>query len=196
MADEWFYAKNGDRIGPLTTARLREMAKRGQLLPTDLVWREGQAAWKPANKFVGLFPNDPRATALGSSPPPLQPTSQSPNLASVTKGLVAKATVAAKKLGNKPTAATQNLQAAASQPVANAGIPRNIACPACRQPMTNDPSLAGQVVACPHCSRQFVMPESESAAAPSTTASSFGEHINCESYLENYGSLGVEPILQ
>ena len=126
MADEWYYSTNGNRLGPVTTARLRYMATMGQILPTDLVWREGQAAWKPANKFVGLFSDDPRVPVSASSPPPLPPRPPVPP--------------------PKPP-----------QP-SNAGYSQNTACPACRQPILNDPSLAGQVVACPHCSCQFVMP--------------------------------------
>ncbi len=64
----------------------------------------------------------------------------------------------------------QNVQAVASQPVT--ATVQGMSCPACRQPMLSDPSFAGQVVACPHCTRQFVMPGSAVTVVPPIAVSS------------------------
>lgn len=69
MATEWHYSRDGIRLGPVSTNRLRELANSGELLPTDLVWREGLGQWAPAAKVQGLFP------AISSAPPPLPPNS-------------------------------------------------------------------------------------------------------------------------
>ena len=46
-------------------AELKKAASEGQLLPTDLVWREGMEDWKPASSLKGLLSNSP------SSGPPV-----------------------------------------------------------------------------------------------------------------------------
>jgi hypothetical protein len=49
MAQEWHYAKDGQRHGPITSHQLKELAGSGELRPTDLVWTDGQDEWKPAH---------------------------------------------------------------------------------------------------------------------------------------------------
>ncbi|HYV38588.1 MAG TPA: DUF4339 domain-containing protein [Gemmataceae bacterium] len=56
MADEWFYANNGQPTGPVTSTALRELAVTGMLKPSDLVWQEGMSQWAPASTTRGLFP--------------------------------------------------------------------------------------------------------------------------------------------
>ena len=68
MASEgWYYSKNDEKIGPISSAELKKIASEGQLLPTDLVWREGMEDWKPASNIKGLF-TQPVAS---SGPPPV-----------------------------------------------------------------------------------------------------------------------------
>ncbi len=55
MASNWFYGKNGQQVGPVSSGQLRQLAQAGQLLPDDLVWKEGMAAWVPASSVPGLF---------------------------------------------------------------------------------------------------------------------------------------------
>ena len=62
--DTWYYAREGERHGPVTEAALRDLAARGLLHPPDLVWRPGMAAWAPAAQVADLFPP-------GTVPPPL-----------------------------------------------------------------------------------------------------------------------------
>lgn len=58
MAQEWYYAKDGDRHGPIASKQLKALAASGDLQPTDLVWTEGRNEWKPASAVKGLFPDE------------------------------------------------------------------------------------------------------------------------------------------
>ena len=65
---DWYYATaDGQRLGPLPAAELHALAARGAIGPQTLVWRDGQASWRPLQEF---------AVELGLSalPPPLPPT--------------------------------------------------------------------------------------------------------------------------
>ncbi len=54
--DAWFYASEGERIGPVTLADLRVKAQEGSLNPRlDMVWSHGMDDWKPAGEIEGLF---------------------------------------------------------------------------------------------------------------------------------------------
>lgn len=75
MATEWHYSKGGQQHGPVSAADLKALTKSGELLPTDMIWKEGMAEWKPAGSLKGLFPPI-AAPAPQKAPPPL-PTSSS-----------------------------------------------------------------------------------------------------------------------
>lgn len=68
MASEWYYSKDGARLGPVPSQRLKELAASGELGPNDLVWKEGLTEWKPASTLKGLFPASQPKPA---GPPPL-----------------------------------------------------------------------------------------------------------------------------
>jgi hypothetical protein len=75
LANEWFYQKDGQEIGPLSPADLRRLASSGQLLPTDPVRKADMDRWAKASALKGLFPAvgaEPAVTAAAA------PTSQSP----------------------------------------------------------------------------------------------------------------------
>jgi TM2 domain-containing membrane protein YozV len=55
MPDDWYYAQNNDRKGPVSFEKLKAMAVDGWLAPDDLVWRPGMAKWQEARKADGLF---------------------------------------------------------------------------------------------------------------------------------------------
>ncbi len=65
MAHEWYYARAGQRFGPLPDTELRRLAAAGQVYATDLVWSEGMADWQLAGLVPGVFPVGPGV------PPPL-----------------------------------------------------------------------------------------------------------------------------
>ena len=76
MATEWFYARNGEKRGPVTVAGLRQLAASGQLLPTDLIWKQGMKQWAAARSAKGLFPESspiPPTPAPSPSEPPFAP---------------------------------------------------------------------------------------------------------------------------
>ncbi len=55
MAD-WWYSKNGERQGPVSSSQLRQLAQTGELLPTDMVFKEGASQWTLASTINNLFP--------------------------------------------------------------------------------------------------------------------------------------------
>jgi hypothetical protein len=55
MADDWYYAQNNERKGPVPFAKLKTMAADGWLGPDDLVWRQGMSNWIAARDANGLF---------------------------------------------------------------------------------------------------------------------------------------------
>lgn len=57
MSDGWFYAKNRQRIGPVSIAELCRLAARSEILPTDMVMNPETRKWMPAREVKGLFPN-------------------------------------------------------------------------------------------------------------------------------------------
>lgn len=61
MADLWYYTSDGQQKEPVTKDELRQLAERGMLKPTDLVWTEGMSKWLKAGKVEGVMP-DPAQT--------------------------------------------------------------------------------------------------------------------------------------
>jgi len=55
MSAQWFYTKNGQRMGPVTDAELKQLAASGTILPTDQIWKEGMSAWTNAGSIKSLF---------------------------------------------------------------------------------------------------------------------------------------------
>jgi hypothetical protein len=75
MADQWFIARGKEKVGPHTSAELKELARTGGLLPIDMVFQEGTQKWRLASEVEGLFwvtvPSATRPTPLA---PPLAPS--------------------------------------------------------------------------------------------------------------------------
>jgi hypothetical protein len=51
---DWFYAKDGQRTGPVSDSQLSELVRNRVLPPTALVWREGLEKWAPFNTVFSL----------------------------------------------------------------------------------------------------------------------------------------------
>src|SRR4051812_42406610 len=62
---EWYYARGGSQVGPVTFAQLIEAARTGSVGRDDLVWREGMADWQAASTIPGLMPAPAAAPAPG-----------------------------------------------------------------------------------------------------------------------------------
>ena len=59
MADnvqEWYYFRDGQQLGPVSSSRIKELAFATELSPDDLIWKEGWLEWKRADKIKKLFP--------------------------------------------------------------------------------------------------------------------------------------------
>lgn len=70
MASQWHYSRDGKDFGPISSAQLIERARKGELLRTDLLWKEGMADWKPAGDFPRLFPDEAAASVMLDSEEP------------------------------------------------------------------------------------------------------------------------------
>jgi len=46
--NKWFYAKDGQAIGPLSTPEMHELISQGACTRTTLVWTRGMRDWLPA----------------------------------------------------------------------------------------------------------------------------------------------------
>lgn len=71
MAAEWYYAKAGEKVGPVTQALLKELADAGELSRTDMVWKQGMTKWVEAGQVTGLFESGTPNAVTGAVPPPL-----------------------------------------------------------------------------------------------------------------------------
>lgn len=71
MAGEWYYAKNRQKVGPVTEDELKVLVRSGGLARTDMVWKEGMAKWVQAGQVRGLFEDGPPQPVMASIPPPL-----------------------------------------------------------------------------------------------------------------------------
>lgn len=71
MAEEWYYLKGEQQIGPVTKEKLLEAYQWGEINSQTLVWNNGMPDWQPAGKVQGLLPV---ISTLQSSPQPMQPT--------------------------------------------------------------------------------------------------------------------------
>jgi len=75
MTDEWYYARKGERFGPVPLAKVKSLADQGWLMPDDLVWRPGMTDWRPAASVKGLFRSS-LIDSLGSSVDGIVPSRQ------------------------------------------------------------------------------------------------------------------------
>ncbi len=78
---EWYWMKDGQKHGPVDTAHLRQLARAGQLQPTDIIWRDGLPNWVEASRAKGLFSQEVAAAPLDdrtATPPSARRTSEEP----------------------------------------------------------------------------------------------------------------------
>ena len=48
----WYYSKNGTQLGPVTEQELKAKGGSGEVLATDLVWKEGMPDWLPFGQLA------------------------------------------------------------------------------------------------------------------------------------------------
>jgi hypothetical protein len=80
MSQEWHYAHGGVQKGPVTEPQLKALIALGQLLPNELVWRDGLAEWVKAGTVRELF-----SAKSALPPPPPPPTPKQPPLPASTQ---------------------------------------------------------------------------------------------------------------
>jgi hypothetical protein len=68
VATLYYYVRNHERFGPVTSDQLKELAASGELRPDDLLWKAGMEKAEPAARFKGLFPQGPPAAGPESRP--------------------------------------------------------------------------------------------------------------------------------
>jgi hypothetical protein len=61
---KWIYARDGVQRGPVTSKDLQALATRGELLPTDVIWKEGMKDWVRADLSSLVFPDSAEATVV------------------------------------------------------------------------------------------------------------------------------------
>jgi Fe-S oxidoreductase len=55
----WYYARNQQPVGPISSAQLKALAQAKVLVPADMVLKVGTQKWVAARKVKGLFPEQP-----------------------------------------------------------------------------------------------------------------------------------------
>jgi hypothetical protein len=79
MPNIWYYTKDRkSKHGPISDDQLRELARSGEIQPTDLVRSEGAPKWMPAARVDSLFGTSQPATAIPVSPSQAVPVPASP----------------------------------------------------------------------------------------------------------------------
>ncbi|MFO0966156.1 MAG: GYF domain-containing protein [Gemmataceae bacterium] len=67
MTDIWFYTRGGRQVDvPVSGPELRQLASKGLLKPTDLVWREGMPQWVRAATAPDLFGDMPNGAVMAT----------------------------------------------------------------------------------------------------------------------------------
>ena len=78
MTEQWYYSRNGQRFGPVPAEQLRQLAAARQLLPTDMLWKNGLSGWVAASTIPGLFAADTLDTETTARKPPPPPPPPAP----------------------------------------------------------------------------------------------------------------------
>lgn len=55
MSDEWYYVRDGQRVGPVSASELKRLADTGAVDPSVMVSKKGLGRWVLASTISGLF---------------------------------------------------------------------------------------------------------------------------------------------
>ncbi|MGE3806015.1 MAG: GYF domain-containing protein [Gemmataceae bacterium] len=80
---QYYYARDNRVFGPVSSAQLRDLARAGQLFPTDMIRRTDSNKWAAASKVKHLFPESapPAATSAKPNRPATVPPAPPPEKA-------------------------------------------------------------------------------------------------------------------
>jgi hypothetical protein len=101
VAEQWYYWREVEVLGPFSGRQLVDLAAAGGILPDDIVWKEGVERGVPASQVQHLFPPVPAAlatTATASSAGGTTPAvagAAEPAVGSDSKGATASETATA-----------------------------------------------------------------------------------------------------
>jgi hypothetical protein len=56
---QWYIHRNGRQSGPFSSQQLKNLASRGDLDPSDHIWKDGMKDWAEASRLKGLFVETP-----------------------------------------------------------------------------------------------------------------------------------------
>ena len=77
---QWYYSKNSMQLGPVEQAELLAKISSGEILRSDMVWRDGMPDWVPASSVPELGLSAPAVPSLppqaGYAAAPYAPPSQ------------------------------------------------------------------------------------------------------------------------
>lgn len=71
MTSQWYYGRESDISGPVTDRELFDLAARGEIVPTDTVWRDDIEEGVRAGNVKNLFPVVESAVTVADVPPPV-----------------------------------------------------------------------------------------------------------------------------
>ena len=77
---EWHYSRDGQKLGPVSAAELKQLAANGDLSASDMIWKEGWPEWKRADSVKSLFP-----TGTPKNEPPILRPPQPESLRAATE---------------------------------------------------------------------------------------------------------------
>ncbi len=143
MGDHWLCLIQGEQIGPLSFARLQQLAEAGRLKPHDYVRPENQEEWSFATDVPNLLPTTavtqdaaeaPRRRADAAAPPKRRDSGTIPRGQAVSPASVAPARAAAPPPKRIPAG-----RAVAASPAANIPTGQALA-PPVRSPQASESS--------------------------------------------------------
>lgn len=74
---DWFYAANGQQVGPITESQLDELRRNGNIHGSTLVWHAGLPDWQPLQTARPTQASPPAPpTAVPASSPPSAPCAE------------------------------------------------------------------------------------------------------------------------
>jgi hypothetical protein len=98
---DYHIARNGQKLGVFPEAEATTKFQQGEILPSDLVWREGLPAWAPAAEVLGT-------KAVPPPPPPTPPPPPPPGTGGTGPGAPAAVPTPVGGAGGTPPAKPSN----------------------------------------------------------------------------------------
>jgi hypothetical protein len=119
MADQWFYTRDANRLGPFSAPQFWDLAAAGQIRRTDMVWKAGIERRVLAGNVTNLFSaaevDAVPSAAVDTHPGPVPAESPAPFVTPISA--IIPDSPFRSESPTSPTAGTGTLNAPSSQPV-------------------------------------------------------------------------------